>query len=415
LSVAFSAGVAFAQSTTAVGGPFARDENVSVRDRARPDYDAIGMPLGAFLIFPKLEASEAYDDNVFATQSAAKSDWITSLAPSLTAQSQWSNNSLSAGVHSDTFEYGRYNTESNTTYGANLNGRIDVERGTQVSAGVAYDRVIDPRSDAAAPVNSKNPVQYDQTGVDFGASREVDRIKLSGAVAYRDYAFSNVSTSTGAVINQTYRSNQTWEESLRGDYAVSPDFAVFATVINDSANYNRQSSPDKIDRNTSSVQFDVGTDFQLSRLLRAQVQVGYLQPHYDQPGLSSSGGVALLGKVEYFPTQLLTLTFNGSRSIQSSGVIGSAATTNTTGGVQADYELLRNLILTAHAQRVEYDYDGISRTDEDWSALAGATYLITRWVGLNLTYTYYDQASSGVGRGPNFADNRVQAGIVLQY
>lgn len=408
------AGAALAQSTTAVGGQFSRDNSDSVMDRARPDYDAIGVPVGAFLVFPKLELSEAFDDNVYATTSATKSDWITVAAPRLDFQSTWSQNALSGGIHSSTFEYGRYGTEDDTTYGADLNGRLDVDRNTSITTGATFDHLLDPRSDAASPTNARNPVMFDQTGVDFDASTERDRFKISGDFHYRNYEFDNAETPTGVLIDQTYRNNQTFEEAVRGDYAVSPNFAVYTTIVNDDYHFTNR-SVDNVDRSSSNDQVDVGTDLELTHLIRAQVQVGYLWSHFNQPGITNSDGVALLGKVEYYPTQLLTLTFNGQRAIQASGVIGSPATVTTTGGGRADYELLRNLVLSGSVQRVEYDYEGVSRTDDDWNARAGANYLITRWIGLNLSYTYYDQESVGAARGPNFADNRVQFGVVLQY
>ncbi len=40
-------------------------QDVGVMDRARPAYDAKGIPLGGFRLFPSLDVVGTYDDNVF--------------------------------------------------------------------------------------------------------------------------------------------------------------------------------------------------------------------------------------------------------------------------------------------------------------------------------------------------------------
>ena len=46
-------------------------QDVGVLDRLRPAYDAKGIPIGGFRLFPQLEVSSAYDDNVYLLPSAA--------------------------------------------------------------------------------------------------------------------------------------------------------------------------------------------------------------------------------------------------------------------------------------------------------------------------------------------------------
>jgi len=67
-----------------------------------PDYDALGVRAGAFFGLPKVEVSETYETNVFALPSNIKSDFVTSIAPSVDVNSQWSRNagpSLREGEH----------------------------------------------------------------------------------------------------------------------------------------------------------------------------------------------------------------------------------------------------------------------------------------------------------------------------
>jgi hypothetical protein len=49
-------------------------ENESVLGRSRPEYDPIGVPLGAFRAYPTVSLNAAYDSNVLRTDSNAQQD-----------------------------------------------------------------------------------------------------------------------------------------------------------------------------------------------------------------------------------------------------------------------------------------------------------------------------------------------------
>src|SRR5215467_8992511 len=55
----------------------------SVANRARPDFDPIGLREGPWFFYPRFGLDEAYNDNIFATTSGRVSDFITVLSPSL--------------------------------------------------------------------------------------------------------------------------------------------------------------------------------------------------------------------------------------------------------------------------------------------------------------------------------------------
>ena len=85
--VACAAATAHAQDDT---GMFVRDRDVSVLDRPHPEYDALGVRQGGFLIFPKLETSLDGDDNIYGTTRGKASDGIFEAKGSVDARSQWS-------------------------------------------------------------------------------------------------------------------------------------------------------------------------------------------------------------------------------------------------------------------------------------------------------------------------------------
>ena len=83
----FGASVMAAEGTptppAARQGPFvSQDVNRgnTVAGRSRPDYDAVGIRIGSFFIYPTLEITPTWDTNIFATQSNRKSDLVIILS-----------------------------------------------------------------------------------------------------------------------------------------------------------------------------------------------------------------------------------------------------------------------------------------------------------------------------------------------
>lgn len=411
LAIAAFAGSAHAQS----GSPFQRDRNVTVRDRPRPDYDAIGLRAGAFLVFPKAELSVAHEDNVFAEELNPRSDWVTSFAPSVLVESQWSRHAVNARLSANAYRYSKFDNNSSTTLSSQLNGRLDVVQGSVITGSIGFDRLVEPRSSASSPFDAVEPIRYNQASADLGFSREVNQIRVSGSLHYRNYVFQNATSLLGGRIDEKYRNNTSWEEQLRVDYALSPAIALFVNGSHNSWAFKAPTNPFDVGRDASGYSLTGGADFEITQLARGQVQIGYLDQNFEDVRVPDSSGLSLSGRVEYFPTQLLTVTLNAQRAAQSTGVFGAGGLVHTNFGVQGDYELLRNLILTARVQYYDDDYRGLDRQDKIWTGTLGANYLVNRWLGLNLLYSRYDQNSSGLQRGRDFVDNRVQLGLVAQY
>jgi hypothetical protein len=408
--------VALAQSGDSMGGDnslFDRGRNVSVRERPRPDFDALGIRAGAFLVYPKVEASIAYEDNIFASETNEESDTVSSIAPSIGVTSQWSRHQLDAFARANVYRYADFNAQDSETYSVGASGRLDVLRGTSLRGGVSHDYTVESRSSASSPQNAGEPVRYEQTTVDFSGAHEFNRLRLSADFRYRDTQFEDTVSFTGEPIDESYRDNQAWDVSARADYALSPALSVYAFAAANTWDFANPTTPGDVGRDSDGQRAGVGADFDISRLVRGQAQVGYMHHSFDDPRVGDIDGLALLGKVEYFPSELLTLTFNAERSVQATGVIGAGGVLRTSVGGKADYELLRNLILSA--TRLTDDYQGYAREDAVWSGMLGAYYLVNRRIGVNLIYNYYNQESSGRLAGTDFAVNRIQLGVVVQY
>lgn len=401
--------LAMAQSDTS---PFARDRNVSVTERPRPAYDALGIRLDSFLVYPKVEATVSHLDNVFATATNEVSDTVVTVGPSVRAVSQWSRHELEAHANANIFKYDKVSSQDNASYSVGGSGRIDVQRGFSLSPSVTFSHLVEPRTSAEAPDQPAEGIEYDQTVLDFFAEHESGLVRFEGRVTARQSEYANARLQSGAVFNTSYRDNTSVEAQARVAYAVSPALSFYVAGIANRWTFDNPSTD--IGRDSEGYQVVVGSNFDISRLARGEVQVGYLNQSFSDNRAGEVDGLAVLGTVEYFPTQLITLTASAERAVRATGVIGAAAALHSQASIQADYELFRNVVLSARVLKAQDDYRGNDRKDDVTGVMLGAQYLVNRNLGLNVIFNRDEQDSSGLQRGRTFTADRLQFGLVLQ-
>jgi hypothetical protein len=408
-----------AQATT-----FDRGENVSVRERPRPEYQAAGLHLGGFMVYPKLTASGTYDDNIYALEHHAVGDEVFSLVPEIDLQSTWSRNAIAAYVRAQQDLYVKHASENSTQYGAGLSGKFQFGE-SDLTGGVDYGHYVLPRT-AANNISSSNPtisgiskhrIPYDYTALHAQLAHTFNRLRLAARADYQIYDYQNGETANGVTVFEKDQNHKVATYAGKAEYAISPNTAFFVYGAYNDRRYdlNPPTPGILLTRDSDGYDLGAGINFDLTHLVRGEVQLGYIDQHYKSHLFKDIKGLSAKGQVEWFPTQLTTLTLTALRSVGDSGIIGSAGFLTTTGAIQVDHELMRNVILTANATYGQDQYSGIDRTDDHWGAGVSANWLLNRRVGLTFSYTYLNQRSFGASRGPSFGDSRLTVATVLQF
>ena len=394
---------------------FSRDRNIAVRERARPEYQALGLSNGGFSSFPKVEGGLEYNDNIFAASTGRTSDWIWRVKPQFYTQSNWSQHLLDFYGSATFNRYFSNTTENTTDWDIGADGRLDVNRATNVGAGAEFSRFTEPRTSSGAPIAAAHPVQYTVGQSYLDGSHVFNRLKLSARGDWKKFDYISVPSILGGLIGENNRDRTYTDAVGRADYAISPDTAVFIEASGNWRDYRKPGTLLNPARDSQGYQVLGGANFDLTSLLRGEIGVGYIHQDYKSALYGDTGGFGARATVEWFPSQITTVTATASRSIEDSAIVGSGGYLTTNGGLQVDHEFLRNLIVSANASYGNDSYNGVDRTDRRYGAGLSATYLLTRRIGLNTGYTYFKQNSSGAQGGQDFRVNRFTVGLVLQY
>jgi len=388
-------------------GLFERDRNVSVRERARPEFESVGVPLGAFRLFPVLNQGVRFDDNIFATDSDKQSSVVYTASPELRLESNWSRHSFTALAQLEYEDFLENSEEDHLDSYVGADGRLDFARNTELGGGASYQRETEPRTSSSSPLIAEEPIRYDLGGVYGTFATQFNRLRFSSRLDWRTYDFDDGRTPAGAVVDQDDRDRDRFDASARFDYAVSPATSLFGEASYNERSYDLQPPETLISRNSDGVEILFGANFDLSSVARGEIAVGWFEQDFDDAAFGDADGFDVRAGVEWFPTQLTTVEFTASRGVEDSGIIGSPAYIATGAEIRVDHELLRNLILSAGVGYADDDYEGIDREDERVSVTLDATWLVNRNVGIRPYYSYIDQTSSGTAPGQDFEINRI--------
>jgi hypothetical protein len=394
---------------------FERDRNIAVKDRPHPEYEALGVRWGAFRAYPRLQADLGYDSNIFATDGNEVSDTLIRLAPAVEVESDWSRHSLTAFAKGQSTWSTSYGSENYQTWSLGAAGRLDVRRRTNLGGGLDYAREVEPRTSSNSPQSIAEPIRYNQANAYVTGSHSFNRLRFSGRGDVRSYDYHDGVTFAGVPVPQSDRDQTTYEITGRADYAVSPATAVFARLSFNDRSYDSPGTALTPKRDSSGMNAIVGVDFELTNLVRGEAGIGYLDQSFDAPLYGSTSGLSTRVRLEYFPTQLLTLGLNANRSVDDSGVPGSGGYLSSNVQVTADYELRRNIIVEARAGFAQEDFDAIDRQNDRWIGGIRATYLLNRRFGVTAAYDFENRRSSGLDRTNDFNTHRIALSLVAQY
>jgi hypothetical protein len=400
-------------SAASAQSAFDRSRNVGVLDRPHPEYDALGLHIGQFLAFPKLEAGVENNDNIYAAATGEVGDTIYSVAPSISIESQWPRHELRVSASADAQRYSDFKNEDNTSYRAGAAGRLDVQRDSNVSGTVDFARSFEPRGSSSYVVPTRAPIEYDDSSASLRGVKEFNRLRVSGSASVHKVDYKDGETLTGIIIDQDFRDSTDSTVTGRADYAISPATAVFGEVAGTKVEYD--AAPGARNRDSSGVRGLAGVNFELTDLVTGELSAGYLTRSFDDGVTDDVSEAAYRGNVNWYVTPLMTVSANAEKQIRDSAVIGSPAYVSDTSGVRVDYEARRNLIVSGTASYSRDAYQNLDREDKRAGVGVTVTYLLNRNLGVSLAVKQFTQDSFGAARTVDYKYRTAGLSLVAQF
>jgi hypothetical protein len=345
-------------------------------------YDPLGIRAGPFRVYPTLNVSEEYNDNIFATDNDTVDDFITIVAPRIRAESDFSRHRVSLSTGG---EFGFYASETDENYQDAFvagDGRLDITRQNFIDVEGEIARGHDARDDPEDDQNRDKIKKFNRYGGQLSFTQLFNRLnfRLSGGAVRTAYEESEDSD----------RDRNVYDFGLRTGYFVSPRINAFVEGTYNIQKRDRRQDFGGTDRDSEGWGAGVGAEIDLTNLIVGEFSFGYRLQSYDDDDINDKHGLGYGIDLTWTPTLLTTVLVSGSGDFKPTSSSGSDAESNFESGigVNVSHELRRNIVLNAGTSYTRDDFSGINRTDDTVGVGGGASYLINRNFSINAGYRF---------------------------
>lgn len=377
--------------------------------RAKKYFTPDGIDLGNYLLYLTVGAGTTYDDNIYLTAQDTVDDFRTEGTASVALMSRLPRHLF------DVYLDGRYvsfaeNEENNYLDGsARAEWRLDIDHGHALGGQLGSTYQHEDRLVPEAPLAAREAVPFLTNEAEIVLTRDQGRLGATLGLDAAEHDYSDVEAFDGSTIDQDFRDMTSYGAYLGLNYRFSPGYKLLTHV-----RAGREIYDDDGSRLRDATLYDLkaGLAFELSPLWRAYVTAGYGIVDYDEKGREGAGAFVYDGQLQWLATPLLTVTATAGQSIETASFTSSGALIETRAGLEAEYEAMRNLMLSA-AVHYEHDEIGDSRVDDTYIARLGGEYTINKNLLFTMGYEHRERFSSD----PDFdlEDNRYTAGLKIRF
>ncbi len=385
--------------------PVVPAEKMSVGDRPQPEYDPVGFRYDSFLIKPTISIGETLDSNILGSSSFERSDFYTLVKPTISIASDWTDDAVALYAEDDTERYARYSSENVDNFVVEADGRLDIDRGEMLKLRTSYDVQHLPRyspetqaavSFAGGGTYARFPTEYTLSTAQLSYIYSPQRLGFEIDATINKYEFSNEPTFNGGLAIQGDENRTEFILTPRVSYELTPGYQVFIEGSGNRRQYDSEfdATPAHVKRSSDGYSVALGTQLNLGDLITGQVYLGYQDQQYDDPRLTANSGLYMGASVLWNITQLTSLKFTASRSIEETILVGSSGFWDTVLSIKAEHELLRNLLLTAGMGIELNDYQGINLSETTYLGTVGARWRFTQIFSAGVAATIQHRSSN---------------------
>jgi hypothetical protein len=386
----------------------------------RSAFDPNGLRLGDFFWFPRAELDQAYNSNIFGTNTSPTYDLITALTTSFDLLSNFPRNSLNLHAGSLLQVYADHPGQNTQDGSIGVDGALDVTTGSSLYGTAQAEHRHISYGSPNSPGNIAQPVTYWGYAASAGYSQAGRRFSYHVDVGVAAAQYNAAPLVGGGVLPQSSQDATVSSAAATATYEIIPDYLGFVRFGGSLFNY-WHTVPGGTRPNFTTYRADLGLQILPGRLpsniIYGEVYGGYLIQNFAQSGLGSTSTPDYGGRLVWNITRLTTLTFTGQLTYNT-GTPGAGLPSagnsylSSFFTVNAYHQLSPDLQLNLTAGYGNDSFQGITRTDNVYAAAAGVRYLVSRNLFLGGSFAYYQRSSAG---GPPYTQNIVTLRIGTQF
>ena len=387
---------------------------ITVVNRQRPDYDPLGVRLGGFRLNGGIEAGPGWDSNLFGRRRNVVSDGFAEERGNVNLRSTWTNHAVGVSANSTNRQYFSQSQLDWNDWDIGGFGRYDFSADTALLGQYRHYRShLDVYSFDVQAAGIVQPVAYESDEVSVTGNTRFNRLGLIAQGVYRTFDFEErvIGTTPTPLLqdgftapqngfNTSRNSFNTVIGALGASYALAPGRNITAVVRVQDIQYTSSGSgfqnpafnPQNIfdnprNRNSFTWEALAGFDYDFDGVWQARIGLGWRHREYEGP-IRPLEGPAVEAGLTYAPTQLTTVRFRLTRTIEESIRQDSVSFQRTQAGLTLDHEYLRNVLLQGDVLYDRREYESPNQTASDMVLTLTARYLLNRNASVVASYGY---------------------------
>lgn len=378
------------------------DERRTPAEIAAENYNAPGVRVGSFLLFPILEADQSFNDNIYATSAATgrTGSFIEVIKPSMELRSNWSEHMLNFFARGG---FGIYSADAGQNFqdfSVGTDGRYDIQRNWNIVGGASFNRSHEALGTPNTVTGTFQPTIFNQISANLGYHQQVGQFKaqFDGQMDNFNYLNNPTGPAQGTILN-TDRDRTEFRESARFGYEFIPGFEVWARGSLNQRRYDSGVDSSGFDRNSSGWDVVGGVAIDFGGITSLEAFAGYLQQNYVDAQFQTIRTPAF-GLTGYWnPTRPLWVKPFIKRTVDDTALDTASGYLSTATGVDVTYDWRPNVRLTAHGDYTIADYQAIegtsnNRYDQYYTARVEVLYLPTPHFFVGPSYQFVHRTSN---------------------
>jgi hypothetical protein len=365
------------------------------------EFAPLGLRLGSFFWYPRGELDEAYNSNIFATNTGQIGDSITALTSSFDLLSNFPRDSLNLHAGSLAQFYAGHSPQNTQDGFVSTDGRLDLTAGSYIygNAQVAHQHISygSPNS----PGSIAEPVTYWTYTATAGYLQTGLRFSYEFDVGVTSAQYNAAQLVGGGVLPQSFQDGTASAAAVTGIYEIIPDYRGYVRFTGSLFDY-WHTVPSEVRPNFTTHRIDVGLQIlPTNHIIYGDAYVGYLVQNFQQSSLGSTSTPDYGGDLTWSITPLTTFTFSGLLTYNtgtpgSITMAGNSYLSKTFTGT-VSHQVLPNVQLFLTGNYINNSFQGISPTENVYLVNAGVRYQVNRNIYLGGDIYHAQQSSTAPG------------------
>ena len=351
------------------------------------------------------------DDNVYAADSAARSDVGVVLRPAVAADLRSGSYRLEARGELAVRRFAKETGENTNDTRLSANLQVEPFNGTVVTVGGRYDILHEDRGDPDNIALAVAPLKYSSKGMDLRVARELSRLRLSGGLRYLALDYTSGVTAAGTTIVNDQRDRNTLAGAFQASFAISGALRVYSQADISRVNYVLAPVGTAYNRDSSEWHGVAGFEIAPQGPFSGKAYFGYMRRSFTDARFVSVGAPEFGANVTYRPATSTRFDFDLTRSYQETTFRQSQAVLSTSYRIKLTHQLLDSLTANVGGTYAVNGYVPSAdatrppRRDTSQEYQLGVDYRMFRGITLKSEMRHSSRNSTEAASG--FARNRV--------